>query len=133
MGPAKSYCGNGFAGGAFYDSSKQLSAGASYRHYFGQRGWAIEPEYSLMTERGHQAHAQARVFCDVQEATRQAPAGNVDVPSSGPGCLIPGYPSPPNPMSLGLSWCPATVDFQARVFALQAAGASCIARSRRIV
>ena len=65
--------------------------------------------------------------------TRQAPAGNVDVPSSGPGCLIPGYPSPPNPMSLGLSWCPATVDFQARVFALQAAGASCIARSRRIV
>ena len=42
--------------GAFYDSSKQLSAGASYRHYFGQRGWAIEPEYSLMTERGHQDH-----------------------------------------------------------------------------
>ena len=56
MGPAKSYCVNGFAGGAFYDSSKQLSAGASYRHYFGQRGWAIEPEYSLMTERGHQDH-----------------------------------------------------------------------------
>ena len=42
--------------GAFYDSSKQLSAGSSYRHYFGERGWAIEPEYSLMTERGHQDH-----------------------------------------------------------------------------
>ena len=42
--------------GAFYDSSKQLSVGTSYRHYFGERGWAIEPEYSLMTERGHQDH-----------------------------------------------------------------------------
>ena len=42
--------------GAFYDSSQQLSAGSSYRHYFGERGWAIEPEYSLMTEKGHQDH-----------------------------------------------------------------------------
>ena len=42
--------------GAFYDSSEQLSAGSSYRHYFGERGWAIEPEYSLMTEKGHQDH-----------------------------------------------------------------------------
>ena len=42
--------------GAFYDASKQLSVGTSYRHYFGKRGWAIEPEYSLMTERGHQDH-----------------------------------------------------------------------------
>ena len=42
--------------GAFYDSSEQLSAGSSYRHYFGERGWAVEPEYSLMTERGHQDH-----------------------------------------------------------------------------
>ena len=42
--------------GAFYDSSKQLSAGSSYRHYFGERGWAIEPEYSLMTEKSHQDH-----------------------------------------------------------------------------
>ena len=42
--------------GAFYDSSQQLSAGASYRHYFGERGWGIEPEYSLMTEPGHQDH-----------------------------------------------------------------------------
>ena len=45
--------------GAFYDSSQQLSAGASYRHYFGERGWAVEPEYSLMTERGHQDHILA--------------------------------------------------------------------------
>ena len=47
------------------------------------------------------------------------------VPAAGPGCQIPGYPSPDNPRSLGLPWCPSSVDFQARVFALQAAGAWC--------
>lgn len=45
--------------GAFIESSRQLSAGVSYRNYFGERGWAIEPEYSLMTERGHQDHILA--------------------------------------------------------------------------
>ena len=40
-------------------------------------------------------------------------------------CLIPGYPSPANPQTLGLAWCPASVDFQVRAFALQAAGAQC--------
>ena len=43
---------------------------------------------------------------------------------SGP-CEIPGYPRPADPQSLGLSWCPASVDFQVRVFALTAAGANC--------
>ena len=43
---------------------------------------------------------------------------------SGP-CEIPGYPRPADPQSLGLSWCPARVDFQVRVFALSAAGANC--------
>ena len=42
--------------GAFNESSQQLAVGSSYRHYFGERGWAIEPEYSLMTEQGHQDH-----------------------------------------------------------------------------
>ena len=40
-------------------------------------------------------------------------------------CEVPGYPRPSNPQSLGLSWCPASVSFQLRVFALQAAGAQC--------
>ena len=43
---------------------------------------------------------------------------------SGP-CEIPGYPSPANPQSLGLSWCPTSVTLQVRVFALAAAGAKC--------
>ena len=48
------------------------------------------------------------------------------VPSSGPGCLIPGYPSPPGGVAnLGFSWCPASVTLQVRSFALQAAGAQC--------
>ena len=56
--------------------------------------------------------------------------GNVPPVSVGAGtgggqCEIPGYPRPANVQNLGLSWCPATVDFQARVFALQAAGAQC--------
>ena len=40
-------------------------------------------------------------------------------------CEIPGYPSPANVRSLGLSWCGSGVDFQRRAFALQAAGAWC--------
>ena len=59
------------------------------------------------------------------QTTGQAPASKADVPASGPGCLIPGYPTPDNPMHLGLPWCPASVDFQARAYALQAAGAWC--------
>ena len=44
--------------GIFYDYElpEQISVGASYRYYFGEHGWAIEPEYSLMTEPGHQDH-----------------------------------------------------------------------------
>ena len=48
------------------------------------------------------------------------------VPSSGPGCMIAGYPSPPGGVAnLGFSWCPASVSIQVRSFALQAAGAQC--------
>ena len=59
--------------GAFYDSSKQLSAGTSYRHYFGERGWAVEPEYSLMTESGHQDHMLVlNVVKDLTRPSRKA-------------------------------------------------------------
>ena len=53
------------------------------------------------------------------------PAGNTGITSGGGSCQIPGYPTPTNPQTLGLAWCPASVDFQWRVFALQAAGAQC--------
>ncbi len=54
-----------------------------------------------------------------------APTGNVGASSGSGQCEIPGYPRPANVQNMGLSWCPATVDFQVRVFALQAAGAQC--------
>ena len=54
------------------------------------------------------------------------PTGSTGGTAGGGSCLIPGYPSPPGGVAnLGLSWCPASVDFQARAFALQAAGAQC--------
>ena len=46
--------------------------------------------------------------------------------AGGGSCLIPGYPSPPGGLAgVGLPWCPASVDFQVRAFALQAAGIQC--------
>lgn len=38
---------------AFLEDSGHLSVGASYRQYLGKRGWALEPEYSFMTEGNH--------------------------------------------------------------------------------
>ena len=52
-----------------------------------------------------------------------APTGNVG--GGGGQCEIPGYPRPADVKNLGLSWCPATVDFQVRALALQVAGAQC--------
>ena len=55
-----------------------------------------------------------------------ASTGDLGAGASGGQCQIPGYPSPPGGVaSLGLSWCPASVGFQVRAFALQAAGAQC--------
>ena len=54
------------------------------------------------------------------------PASTAGGAAGGGSCQIPGYPSPPGGVAnLGLSWCPASVDFQLRAFALQAAGAQC--------
>ena len=61
-------------------------------------------------------HRQVRHLPENQKSRRSRQRARV--PDSG-------YPTPPNPISLGLSWCPATVGFQVRVFALQAAGAQC--------
>lgn len=59
-------------------------------------------------------------------ATRPLTDRNTTASAAGGPCLIPGYPSPPGGVAnLGLPWCPATVGFQARAFALQAAGAQC--------
>ena len=62
-----------------------------------------------------------------QEPGPQEPPRPSRPPSAAGGraCEIPGFPTPSDPMNLGLRWCGSTVGFQRRVFALQAAGAWC--------
>ena len=69
----------------------------------------------------------ARFKTPVEAAPAAPPesAHSPTVPEGGSECHVPGYPKPANPQGLGLPWCPASVDFQIRVFALQAAGAQC--------
>lgn len=57
--------------------------------------------------------------------TSPTPAGGAEASEGGQGCQIPGYPRPADVQNLGLPWCPASVGFQVRAFALQAAGAQC--------
>ena len=55
-----------------------------------------------------------------------ASPGNLGSGTGAGRCEIPGYPSPPGGgANVGLTWCPASVDFQMRAFALQAAGIQC--------
>lgn len=50
---------------AFPEASEHLSAGASYRHYFGKRGWALEPEYSFMTVMSEGYHRDDMLILNV--------------------------------------------------------------------
>ena len=52
-------------------------------------------------------------------------AGNAGVTAGGGPCQVPGYPRPADVTNLGLRWCPASVNFQVRSFALHAARAQC--------
>ena len=77
------------------------------------------------------------VYWRLNEARFEAPRGGRTSPSSGDSrsnavvpsnevpCEIPNYPNPGDMANLGLSWCPASVTFQVRTFALQAAGIKC--------
>ena len=59
-----------------------------------------------------------------------ASTGNVAGGEDASRCEISGYPSPPGGLAdVGLPWCPASVDFQVRAFALQAAGIQCAVHS----
>ena len=58
-------------------------------------------------------------------SARAEPVPRAATPLQPRQCEIPGYPTPRDVQSLGLNWCRSDVDFQVRVFALQAAGLSC--------
>ena len=40
----------------FFEASQHFTGGSSYRKYFSERGWGIEPEYTFMTDGSHQDH-----------------------------------------------------------------------------
>ena len=57
----------------FLENPGHVSAGASYRHYFGRHGWALEPEYSFMTEGSHQDNMLImNVVKDLTKPSRRA-------------------------------------------------------------
>ena len=56
---------------------------------------------------------------------RRDAAGPATRRREGPGCEIPGYPTPADVQTVGLPWCNSSVGLQRRAFALQAAGAWC--------
>ena len=95
-----------------------------------QKTWDLvkSGETALADERDARREAQAR-------ETHERAQGSADTGprvsrtqgiGNGPSaCEIPDYPYPDDVESLGLDWCSSIVDFQVRVFALQAAGAWC--------
>ena len=113
-----------------------LAAGAdaTARDGEGQTPWDLAQENEEL--KGSDAYWRlndARFSAPPQESRRPTaalPSQRRDAASEpsqrqGPGCEIPGYPTPANLQEVGLNWCSANVDFQRRVFALQAAGAWC--------
>ena len=45
-----------FGTASFWEARRHVAAGVSCRYYFGKSGWAVEPEYSFMTDNTHQDH-----------------------------------------------------------------------------
>ncbi|MCY4011105.1 MAG: ankyrin repeat domain-containing protein [Gammaproteobacteria bacterium] len=107
-----------------------LAAGAdaTARNAEGRTAWDLTQE--------NEALRTADAYWLVNEARfseREAPP-TASRPSAAPAtapraptraCEIPGYPALDDADGLGLPWCPASVGFQRRAFALQAAAAWC--------
>ena len=79
-----------------------------------------------------EALAAGTIFAEQVRTGQPSPGGVGTADAAGGGmsgggsCKIPGYPTPPGGLAgVGLAWCPASVNFQVRVFALQAAGIQC--------
>ena len=115
-----------------------LDAGAdpTARNAAGQTPWELADENDVLRgSDGYWLLNDARFNTPAPEVrtpigtppARQQPEVSSEAPPQrqGPGCEIPGYPTPANIQSLGVSWCGPGVDFQKRAYALQAAGAWC--------
>ena len=90
--------------------------------------WRLnEARFSAPVPEARVAPAGGQPTAAVQTAeTIGDPAVNGSAAAIASRCEIPNYPAPPGGVAnLGLSWCPASVTIQRRVFALQAAGAWC--------
>ena len=90
--------------------------------------WRLnEARFSAPVPDARVAPAGSQPAAAVQTAeTVGDPAVNGSTAAIAGRCEIPNYPAPPGGVAnLGLSWCPASVTIQRRVFALQAAGAWC--------
>ena len=123
-------------GGAAIAALLDAGADPTARNAAGQTPWDLADENdALRGSDGYWLLNDARFNApgpDVQTPTatppaRQQPEVSSDAPPQrqGRGCEIPGYPTPTNIQSLGVSWCGPGVDFQKRAYALQAAGAWC--------
>lgn len=89
-----------FGTATFFEAAQHVVAGASYRHYVGASGWALEPEYSFMTEGSHQDHM---VIVNVVKDFR--PPSQTVVPYMVMGAGLNFHrnlgPCPPSPGGLG--------------------------------
>ena len=112
-----------------------LDAGANplARNAAGQTPWDLaqqnealqgSPAYWRLNDARFNAPSQD-VQPDATGSARPQPGAVVRPPRQGPACEVPGYPTPANVESIGLSWCGPSVGFQRRAFAVQAAGAWC--------
>ena len=123
-------------GGAAIAALLDAGADPTARNAAGQTPWDLADENdALRGSDGYWLLNDARFNApgpDVRTPTatppaRQQPEVSSDAPPQrqGRGCEIPGYPTPTNIQSLGVSWCGPGVDFQKRAYALQAADAWC--------
>ena len=137
------------AAGAAIDTLLDAGAVAGLRNEKGQTAWELaaqnenedlkesEAYWRLNEARFESADGDGVGPGDGRQPAEATQAERTQGPAADPGesragetagprnCEIPGFPSPDDVRSMGLSWCPSSVDFQLRAIALQASGAWC--------
>ncbi len=80
---------------------------------------------SVVPTHGQEAPAASPLSAPAVGPFFDACGGGIEFAVQPRRCEIPGYPTPQNIQSIGVSWCRSNVGFQRRAFALQAAGSWC--------